>query len=47
MESDATPSSPDRSISFMITPEVTQGGDHVADEDADEDEDQGLIMGDI
>ena len=38
VESDATLSFPDRSVSFEITPEVTQDGDHVADED-DEDED--------
>jgi len=45
VESDATPPSPDISISFEITPEVTQDGDHVADEDADDDEDQGPVMG--
>jgi len=36
VESGATPPSPDSSVSFEITPEVTQGDDHVADEDADE-----------
>jgi len=46
VESDPTPS-PDRSVLFEITPEVTQGGDHVADEGADNDEDQRPVMGDI
>ena len=41
VESDATLPSLDRSVSFEITPEVTQGGDHVADQDAKDDEDQG------
>jgi len=34
-ESDATPPSLGRSVSFEITLEVTQGGDHVADWDAE------------
>ena len=46
-ESDATPPTPDRTVSFEITPKVTQGGDHVADEDANIDEDQGVIMGNV
>ena len=33
MESDATPPPLDRTVSFDVTPEVTQGGDHVANED--------------
>ena len=33
VESDATPQSSDRSISFEITHEVIYGDDHVADED--------------
>ena len=37
VESDATPPSPDSSVSFEITPEMTQGDDHIADEDADND----------
>ena len=40
VESDPTPS-PDRSVLFEITPEVTQGGDHVADQNTDDDEVQG------
>ena len=40
MESDATPPPPNRTLSFEITPEVTQGGDHVANHDAEDDEDQ-------
>jgi len=39
VESDATPPSPDSSISFEITPEVTQDDDHVVDEDANDVED--------
>ena len=37
MESDATQPPPNRTISFEITPEVTQGGDLVADQDAEDD----------
>jgi len=44
VESDATPPLPDRTISFEITPKVTQGGSHVADED---DEDQGHAICDV
>jgi len=40
VEGDATPPSPDSSVSFEVTLEVTQGDDHVADEDADDIEDQ-------
>ena len=47
MESDDIPPPPDSTISFEITPEVTQVGDHVADEDADIDKDQGPVMGDV
>ena len=39
VESGATLPSPDKSISFKITPEVTHGVDHVVNEDVD-DEDQ-------
>ena len=46
VESDATLPFLDSSVSFDITPEVTQDGDHVANEDAD-DEDQGKVMGDV
>ena len=41
MESDATSPSLKRSVSLEIIPTVMQGGDHVADQDADDDEDQG------
>ena len=37
IESDATPPPPNRTILFEITPEVTQGGDLVADQDAEDD----------
>ena len=47
MKSDATLLSPDRSVSFEIAREVTHGGVHVADEDVDDDEDQGSVMGDV
>ena len=41
MESDATSPSLDRSISLEIIPAVTQSGDHVADQDVnDSNEDQ-------
>ena len=32
---DATPPSPVASVSFRISPDVTMGGDHVADLDAE------------
>jgi len=41
VENEATSSSLDRTISLEITPAVTQDSDHVADQDADNDEDQG------
>ena len=47
VESDATPLPLDKALLFEITPKVTQGGDHVTDEDADIDEDQGSIIGDV
>jgi len=47
VENDATPPHLYRTISLEITPEVTQDGDHVADEDTDIDEEQGLVMGDV
>ena len=40
VENDATPLSPDSSVSFDITPEVTHDDDHVADEDANDVKDQ-------
>jgi len=39
IKSDATPLSPDRTISFEITFEVTHGDDYVANIDIDDDED--------
>ena len=36
VQSDVTPPSPDSSVSFEITPEMTQGDDYIADEDADD-----------
>ena len=48
VESDATLPSLKRSVSLEIIPTVTQGNDHVAEQDAaDDDEDQGQAMGDI
>jgi len=47
VESDATSPSPNSSVSFEITPEVTQGDDHAADENADDVEDQEQVMRDI
>jgi len=45
VKSDTTPPPPARTVSFELTPEVTHGGDHVADED--DDENQRLVMGDV
>jgi len=42
VKNDATPPSPNKSTSFEIIYEVTQGDDHLAD-----DEEQGQIMGDV
>ena len=39
VESDATSPSLERSVSLEIIPTVTQGSDHVADQDTDNDED--------
>jgi len=39
VEGNATSPFLKRSVSFEIIPAVTQGGDHVADQDADDDED--------
>jgi len=36
VESDATPPPLDSSVSFEFSPEVTQDGDHVADEDTED-----------
>ena len=37
----------ERSVLFEIIPTVTQDSDHVAEQDADDDEDQGHVMGDV
>jgi len=47
VESDVTSPSLERSVSFEIIPSVTQGGDQVAEQNVDDDEDQGHTMGDI
>ena len=47
IESDASSTSLERSVSLEIIPTVTQGSDHVADQDTDDDEDQGQVMGDV
>jgi len=47
VESDTTPPTQDSSVSFHITPEVTKSDDHVADEDADDVDDQGQVMSDV
>jgi len=47
VSSDATIPSLDRSVSFEIIPVVTQNGNHIADQDADDDEDQGHAIGDV
>ena len=47
VESDATLSSLNRTVSVEIIPAVTQGTDHLADQDAENYEDQGQAKGDI
>jgi len=47
VESDATSPSLERSVSLEIISTVTQGSDHVANQDTDDDEDQGQAMGDV
>jgi len=47
VENDTTSPSQDKTISFKITTEVTQGGDHIVDKDTDDDEDQGPVMGTV
>jgi len=46
-ESDATSLSLERSVSLEIIPKVTQGSNQVAQQDADDNEDQGHVMGDF
>ena len=46
MESDATSLSL-RPVSLEIIPKMTQGNDQVAEQDADDNEDQGHVMGDV
>ena len=47
MENDVNPPSLESSASLRIMPKVTQGNDQVAEVDADDDEDQEQIMGDV
>ena len=47
VKSDATSPSLEISISLEIIPMVTQGSDHVDEQDAVDDEDQGQAMGDV
>ena len=47
VENDANPPSLESSVSLRIMPKVTQGNDQVAEVDADDDEDQEQIMGDV
>ena len=37
----------ERSVSLKIIPTVTQGSDHIAEQDADDEEDQGQVTGDV
>ena len=45
VESDAAPLSPDSSVSFEIKTEVTQGDNHVADDNVDDVEDPEHVIG--
>jgi len=45
VESDAAPLFPDSSVSFEIKTEVTQGDNHVADENVDDVEDPEHVIG--
>jgi len=47
VESDATSPSLERSVSLEIIAKVTQGSDQVTEQDVDDDEDQGQVMGDV
>ena len=47
VESDATPHTLDSSVSFEFSPEVTQGENHVANEDTEDVENQGSKMGQV
>ena len=47
MKSDTISSSLDRTVSLEIILAVTQSSDHVADQDADNDKNQGHAMGDV
>jgi len=47
VESDATSSFLNRTVSLEIIPAVTQGSDHVSDQDANNDEDHGQGIGDV
>jgi len=47
VESDTTSLSLERLVSLEIIPMMTQGSDHVSEQDADDDEDQEHAMGDV
>jgi len=47
VESDATSPPLEKSVSLEIIPMVTQGSDHVAEQDANNDEYQGQVMSDV
>jgi len=47
VESDATSPSLERTVSLEIIPTVTLGSNQIAEQDADNDEDQGQLMGDV
>ena len=47
VESDATSPSLERSVYLEIIPTVTQDSDHVVEQDVDDEEDQGHVMGDV
>ena len=47
MESDATSLFLERSVSFQVIPSVIHGEDQVAEHDADNDEDQRQVMGNV
>ena len=48
MESDAISLSLEKSVSFEVITSVTQGGDHAADQNVvDDDEDQGQVIGNV
>jgi len=46
-KSDATLQSLERLVSFGVIPSVTRGDDQIAEQDADNDENQGQTMGNV